>query len=75
MQLSLAGALRSGRRGRGFKSCHPDLNHVQLAQVDWGELFSFGSQQLACLAPSAAQVQSTIEIAPLTPVFNARFLN
>jgi len=58
------------------KSCHPDLNHRQLTQINCGELFSIGSQRLACSSSSATQVQNTIEIATLTPAFfNSRFPN
>ena len=28
-----------GPRGRRFKSCIPDSNHIQLAPINWGELF------------------------------------
>lgn len=60
---------RSSENMHPFKPCRPDLNHVQLAQMNCGELFSFGSQRLACSSSSATQVQNTIEIASLTAVF------
>ena len=49
----LGSALRSGRRGRRFKSCHPD--HVEKKAFEKGLFFFFLS------VPGMARIQSEID--------------
>ena len=55
-------ALRSGRRGRWFKSSRPDSKLKQLVSLNCGELFLVEEQGFALFSRLVSSVQSILRI-------------
>ena len=55
-------ALRSGRRGRWFKSSRPDSKSKQLVSLNCGELFLVEEQRFALFSRLVFSVQSIPQI-------------